>query len=301
MRRLKNWTITARPIKGRDTRDAFLSYYHYLISNEGKHKNQTITNLTGKKSAYNIMRKADAFNLIRRLGKGGRPSNVAFSVVKSFPFEIDDKTMKQIFVSNMRKFYRYVSDENNLGLTKDDIEALIEKETVAVVHRGHNLKGEPINNHIHTLIQKHFKLPNKPKSYQPLISIDLTKKKYLRALKLFNNDTVYEVMGMELFDYEIKSKQTQKKRLTASQYQQKKIYEKQTVEKVDEATQLLEEVMAHIEDYKKWANENNVHDEEHFKMLLRAIHQVENGNTKRAKKTLCKYKNHLPTIQPDNN
>lgn len=57
------------------------------------------------------------------------------------------------------------------------------------------------------------------------------------------------MLSIELFDYESNSKQEQKKK-----------FAKEIAEKTDEATEFLNEVMAHIEDYKRLANENEIHN-----------------------------------------
>lgn len=282
MRRLKNWTVVVKAIKKRDD---LLAYYQYLLSHQDKHKNQTITNLTHKKCAFNILKKADSFNTARRLGKGGRPSSASFSALFSYPIEIDDNKMVTIFQKNMRKFYRYVSDENSLGLSNEEIEALISTETVGVVHRGNKPNGDPIHNHIHTLIQKHLINRNK----KILVSVDLTKKKYLKALKSFNNETISEVMGIELFEYEIKSTEERRKRLPEHLYNQRQKIAQQTAEMLNETEALLNEINEHIRHYKQLANENQTHDETRLKQLNRALIQVKNGNTQRAKKTLEKF------------
>ncbi|MDP3291664.1 MAG: hypothetical protein Q8M43_06500 [Sulfuricurvum sp.] len=280
MRSLKNWTITAESLK--NGRDGFLSYYQYLKSQSGKHKNQTIQELTNKNSAINIIRVADGFNLSRKLKKGGRPSNYGWSATFSYPFEIDTITMKLLFESNMRKLLNYVSDFNKLKLTEDAINKLIHEETVAILHSGFKTNGQPINNHLHTIIPKHFRAQHGAR----LVSVDLTHKRYLKALKAINDANVYEILGMSVLDHQIKIKTEQKKRKTATEYSFEKV-----AQQVDEAQVLLDEINVHIVRYKQWANETQSHDEEVPKELNRAIVQLRNGNTIRAKKTLDNFKN----------
>ena len=176
--------------------------------------------------------------------------------------------------------------KNNLNLSEDEIDKIISTETVGVIHRG-----SKVNNHIHTLIAKHFKPPNADNNAQSIVSIDLTKKKYLHALKLINNDTINNLMGIEVFDYQIESKEMQTKRMSKTKYKEKKAYDAKIEEKYNEAERLLNEINQHIKKYKKWANENKEHDEKLPKELTRALQQVKNGNTQRASKSLENYTN----------
>lgn len=279
MRSLKNWTITAEPLTG--GRDGLIAYYHYLASNAGKHKNQTIEELTAKRSVFNLIRVADSFNLLRKLKKGGRPSNYGWSSTFSYPFEVDTQKMRALFEMNMQKFLGYVSEFNGLKLGNVEISRLIREETIAIVHRGNTTNGKPINNHLHTIIPKHFKIQNGAKT----VSIDLTHKRYLKALKAINDANVFELLGIGVIDYKIQSKTEQKKRKMATEYSFQKV-----AEQVDETQALLDEINDHIKKYKEWANANEMHDEEVPKELSRALIQVKNGNTIRANKTLNGFK-----------
>ncbi len=283
MRRLKNWTITAESIK--KGREGFLSYYQYLNS-KSQHKNQDINELTTKKSAFNMIKKADTFNFIRKMGKGGRPSNYAWSIQLSYPFNIDDKTMKIIFQKNMKALLLYINELNELNLIDLEIDKIISDETVAVSHRGFKDNGEPLNNHIHIMVSRHFTKLNPITKKKSIVSIDLTKKKYLHAIKLINNQTINEVMGMEVMDYQIESKKIHKKRRSKYQYK----LDNKLEEQASEADILLNEITEHIKVYKQWVNDNQKHDEEIPKELTRALQQVKNGNTKRARKSLNNFK-----------
>ena len=192
--------------------------------------------------------------------------------------------MQKIFVENMRAFYKFVSTQNNLNLNDEAINKIIRSETVGVIHRG-----DKINNHIHTLITKHFQPPSLDNNAEGIVSIDLTKKKYLKAIKLINNETINKYMGLQTFDYQIKSKEVQTKRVKKTKYKEEKVYESLIEDKHNEANMLLDEIMQHIEKYKVWANQNETHDEELPKELIRALTQVKNGNTQRAAKTLNNY------------
>lgn len=278
MRALKNWTITAESLKG--GRDGFIAYYQYLKSNGGKHQKQTITELTNRRNAVKLIRTADAFNLVRKLTKGGRPSNYGWSATFSYPFDLTIEQMRLIYTKNMAKFLKFVSDYNHLQFSDEEIQKLIHDETVAIMHSGYRNNGQKLNNHLHMIIPKHFRALN---SIQ-VKSIDLTHKRYLKAIKAINNATVYEVLELEVFDYQVKSKTERKKRLTATQYSFERV-----AEQVDEAQILLDEINAHIKAYKEWANETESHDEEVPKELGRALKQLQNGNTERAKKSLHKF------------
>lgn len=285
MKTLRNWTVITKPV--RKGREGLLSYYQYLKSTTGKHKNQTITELTPRKNVVALIRTGDAFNLLRQLSTGGRPSNYGLSVVFSYPFEVDAKSMRKLFEINMRRFFEYVSKFNRLELSDETIVKLIQDETIAIAHSGFKLDGEPVKDHLHTIIPKHFRI----KDGKKIISIDLTHKRYMKAIKAINNASVYEVMRMNVLDYEIQSKTEQKKRKSATEYE----VEKRIATKVDEAQLLLDEIHEHIREYKIWANANETHDEAVMKKLNTALTQVKNGNTERAKKTLANFKKKNPS------
>lgn len=284
MRTLKHWTISVQPV--RKGRDGYLAYYQYLTNNSGKHKNNVINEFSSKKNAFLTIRNGDAFNLANQLKKnGGRPSNYGYSAMFSYVWELDPKIIKRIYVFNMRKFFRFVSDFNNLNFSSEDIDALIQKETVAIMHSGAKPNGEAIHNHLHVIIPKHFKHPTKA----GLVSVNLTHKRYLKALLGFNNETINEVLGYRVFEYEIQSREKQKKRKSSTEYE----IEKRIVAKVDETHELLDEIQEQIRAYHEWAQENDEYDEAIPKELNRALTQVKNGNTERARKSLEKFKKNM--------
>lgn len=67
MRTLKHWTVSVQPV--RKGREGYLSYYQYLTSNSGKHKNNIINEISSKKNAFITIRNGDAFNLANQLKK----------------------------------------------------------------------------------------------------------------------------------------------------------------------------------------------------------------------------------------
>lgn len=205
----------------------------------------------------------------------------------SYVWELDPKIIKRIYVLNMRKFFRFVSDFNNLKFSDDDIDALIQKEAVAVIHSGAKPNGDAIHNHLHVIIPKHFKHPTKA----GLISVNLTHKRYLKALLGFNNDTINEVLGYRVFEYEIQSREKQNKRKSSTEYE----VEKRIAKKVDETQELLDEIQELIRTYHDLAQENDEYDESITKDLQTALTQVKNGNTNRARKSLENFKKKNPS------
>lgn len=270
---LKNWTITAASVK--KGRDGLIAYSNYLV-NKNSHKNQKIIEITSrKKTIYKQSVKADNFNLKRKMSSGGRPSNYAWSSVFSYPFEIEEEKLKKLFLEISKDFIKYISLENELGFSEEEIKKIVENEVLGVIH-----KGENINNHIHAIFPKHF-LKNKK-----LISIDLSKKKYLHRLKLINNQKVAEIANIELFDYEVKAKEKQTKRLSKSKAKQKQNIEKANKTVLKDTNNLFKELKKQL--YKAIKLENNEEKMKELKRLDRAEKQLKNGNTIRAAKTLNK-------------
>ncbi len=181
MRELKNWTITAKAVKHGE--NGLLNYVSYL-NDSSRHKEQIITKLSDTKSLKIMLENNHNFELQRRLEekrhKGGRPSNVGWSSVFSYPF---DMTNQQFILVKNRvafDFYTYVNEVEKLGLSVEEIQQKA-NEVVGVIHNGNNVK-----NHMHLIFDKIFLITEKhllKKNEKKLISVDLTKKKYLYNLK----------------------------------------------------------------------------------------------------------------------
>lgn len=263
MRKLKNWTITAESIKNTDA--GFISYINYL-TDQNQHKNQKITPYTPRKNAERMAKVAASFNLERKMNGGGRPSGFGWSAVLSYPFNIDETLLRVIFENNAREFLEYVSYHNELGLTEEQINSIVQERVYAVEHRGKNVK-----NHVHIVFPKHFIKDGK------IVSIDLTQKKYVLRLKLINNQSVHKIAHRDLFDYQIQTQKTQKKRKSKTQYKQEQ--RKVISEELDE---LLNELKKQMKAYES----KGVRNEKELKRLERAKTQLKNGNTQRARKTL---------------
>lgn len=279
-RTLKNWIITAESVK--KGREGLIAYHSYLQS-QTEHKGQTIVPLTSKQNLFNMVRAADGFNLDRQLRKGGRPSNFGWSATLSYPFHISDENLVRIYQANMTKLLSYVNEYNELNMSDEDIALIIKNRTLAVIHRG-----EDINNHLHLVIPKHFKRTTLPDKRTSIVSIDLTQKKYLHRLKVINNESVNEIVGADVLDYEVKSHEKHKKRVSKGKYKAKQDYASKTAKNASKANELYLQLEEQYKRYSEWAKENKTHDDKEIKRLERAKKQLENGNTDRAEATLKK-------------
>ncbi len=288
MKKLKNWTLTAESIK--QEREGLIRYHNYIMS-EADHKGQTVIPLTDKGNLFRVALKSDRFNLARKLTKGGRPSNYGWSVAMSYPFDISNENLKTIYERVMRLFYEYVDKEIGLNMPNGHIQAVIMKEALAVIHRGGG-----VHNHLHIVMPKHLTSFVEAGKGKTLVSVDLTKKKFLHRLKLINNQVVNEVVGMDVLEYEIEAVRTHKKRISKRLAKKIKADDKSTAEYASKAREAIDTLYKSIERYREWAKENQVHDEQAIKYLDRAEKQLEKGNTIRAAKTLEKLDN--PQKQP---
>lgn len=221
MRQLKNWTITAKSVK--NGAEGLLNYVGYL-SDTHRHTKQVLTTITDEDNLKNIMKKSSDFELdkklLKRRHKGGRPSNFGWSTVLSYPFEISNDDFKKVLFEVATNFYTYVNSEENLNLKEDEILEQATKYIVAVIHQG-----EKINNHIHIIFGKHFIRRNKGifSDKTTNVSIDLTKKKYLHRLKIFNDEAVSNILHIDKVSYKIKSKTKQSKRQSISHTKRQKL------------------------------------------------------------------------------
>lgn len=260
---LKNWTMTAESIKKADA--GFVAFVNYL-TDKNQHKGQTLLPLTPKMNTQHIAKRASQFNIERKLNGGGRPSGYGWSVMFSYPFELDNELLEEIYRRNAKEFIEYVVKENDLKYSQEQKNGLITHFFYAVIHRGKN-----IHNHLHVIFPKHFIQEGK------IISIDLTKKKYLHRLKLINNESVNTLAHKNLFEYQIKSHKTAKKRKSKTNY-------KQAQQKAlnEEINALLIELAKQLATYER----SKEKDPKELKRLQRAKRQLNNKNTQRAKRTL---------------
>ena len=270
-RKLKHWVITAENVKGQDT--GFVAYYNYL-GNEYKHQNQVITELTFKANVARIATTASLFNLHRKMNGGGRPSDFAWSINLPYPFPVSDLKLKALYQRNSFEFIKYVSEQNKLDYTDEQIREIVKYNTIAFTHTGKNIKS-----HIHLLIPKHFDNDG------TTISIDLTKKKYLHRIKLINDANVLKLCSEDKMNYQIHSKNKHNKRIAKHQYQ--KQIEQELIAEINLLTKELNKLM-------EKQLKSGVADPQKHKLYDRAKQQLKNKNTQRARKTIENIKSIKP-------
>ena len=279
-KKIKNWTVTAKTLKKGEY--GLIAYSSYLMS-QRDHEGQEIKLLGGRPNLYRMIREGHDFNARRKLSKGGRPSNYAWSIALSYPFQVDNERMKHIYINVMSEFYQFVSDENGLDLSESNIQNLVKTETLGAIHRG-----EKINNHVHILVQKHFKPLRELEGNAVRVSVDLSKKKYLHRLKLINNSVVHGLMGNEIIDYKIEDHQNrQQKRMNQRAAKRTKSIEEEHSDLLNDSEILLHRLNSAMSEYEKM-KECGQDIEALEKRFATTKKQIENGNTKRAEATLEK-------------
>ena len=259
MRKLKNWTITSKAVK--HGQQGLLNYNNYLEDIK-RHKGQKLTRISPQNDLKYMLQSHNDFIVQNQLEtkrhKGGRPANVGWSSQLSYPFDISEEDFRKLRMRITSDFYNYVNITEKLNMTEEDILELIDS-TISVIH-----SGETVNNHIHMIFNKVMKKRTNNKIFKDtmkLVSIDLTKKKYLYNLKIINDKAVEDILKINKADYTIKTtERPQKKRKTRIQIKMEKLDKKEAelYEKADilaEREQQLDKAKKiTIEQYKKVKN-----------------------------------------------
>lgn len=287
-RGLKNWIVTAEGIKKGE--NGIVAYFNYLNS-QSEHQNQKIVNLfseDGAQQLFNICKKANQFNLARKLNKGGRPSNNGWSAMLAYPFDISTAEMAQIMRYNIIGLIKFISEKNKLDLSQDEIEKIANNQVIAIQHSGQN-----INSHTHLIMPQHFQ------KGKDIVSINLTEKKYSHRLKLLNNEAVELFCGRKSLDYKIENQKITKTRISKTKYKENQAHKEAIAEATETAIQAVKNeivmpTLTKLENFVlglKKSNPDSLDLQIAEKLLSTYKAQMNNGNTQRAEKTAEKVLN----------
>ncbi|MDK9693361.1 MAG: hypothetical protein OEL19_03810 [Sulfurimonas sp.] len=208
MKKLKNWFIGFKTIKGGAA--GLINIADYIYND--KHKNHVKNGHEivafepdrSKKILQNILhiqQSKENETLLKR--KGGRPASFGKSLLVSFPPEIklSDEAYRTLKDKLVDKFIKFISDNNNLNYTPEQIAYTKRSFIISSVHKQKNS-----NDHLNIIIPNVFLDLNKNKS---LKRVDLGKKMYSHFLKTITNSLLLN-MGHNYLDYQIKRQRNNK-------------------------------------------------------------------------------------------
>lgn len=254
MKTLKDWYVQLERVKG--TNEEYLSY----LLDGRRHKGQEITPFGDvTKKVENFASDRDFFR--SGMTRGGHIPKSTYSMMISFPFEMEKEDWEKFNKSIMTQFYDYVFDD--LGMDQDNSKDF-EKRTLIVGHK---------NNHCHFMLPKIMIEPRK--------SIDFSKKRYAHKMKQIVDLTLNEMFGISKTKYKLEDAKTKQKK-TNNRIDKYK-------DRIDnEVKKDFEKVINDFEKILAAAGKKGIDTKRTKKSLSTLKKQVENGNTKRAAKTKLK-------------
>ena len=223
MKKLKNWFVRFETIKGGASGVVNLSDY----INDNKHNNHLkngheIISLdkhreTILRNHLSIQQRMDNLKMIR--GTAGRKSSFGKSLVISFPQDIklSDKQYKEINDIYISKIIEFISKENDLKYTKEQIKKYSNTFIQATLH-----KQAQSNDHINILLPNVFIKYNENNQ---LKRVDLGKKKYSHFAKNLINKIMLDNYKIDYLTYQVKTQRTSKNRKNKIHHTQDKATE----------------------------------------------------------------------------
>ena len=208
MKKLKNWFIGFKTIKGgaagliniadyiyNDKHKNHIKHGHEIVAFELDRSEKILQNI------LHIQQSKENETLLKR--KGGRPASYGKSLLVSFPPEIklSDEAYRLLKDKLVDKFIKFISDNNNLNYTTEQIAYTKRSFILSSVHKQKNN-----NDHLNIIIPNVFLDLNKNKS---LKRVDLGKKMYSHFLKTITNSLLLN-MGHNYLDYQIKRQRNNK-------------------------------------------------------------------------------------------
>ncbi|OHE05419.1 hypothetical protein [Sulfurimonas sp. RIFOXYB12_FULL_35_9] len=208
MKKLKNWFIGFKTIRGgaagliniadyiyNDKHKNHLKNGHEIVAFESGNSEKILQNI------LHIQQSKENETLLKR--KGGRPASYGKSLLVSFPPEIklSDEAYRLLKDKLVDKFIKFISDNNNLNYTPEQIAYTKRSFVISSVHKQKNS-----NDHLNIIIPNVFLDLNKNKS---LKRVDLGKKMYSHFLKTITNSLLLN-MGHNYLDYQIKRQRNNK-------------------------------------------------------------------------------------------
>lgn len=208
MKKLKNWFIGFKTIKGgaagliniadyiyNDKHKNHINHGHEIVAFEAGNSEKILQNI------LHIQQSKENETLLKR--KGGRPASFGKSLLVSFPPEIklSDESYRLLKDKLVDKFIKFISDNNNLNYTTEQVAYVKRSFIISSVHKQKNN-----NDHLNIIIPNVFLDLNKNKS---LKRVDLGKKMYSHFLKIITNSLLLN-MGHNYLDYQIKRQRNNK-------------------------------------------------------------------------------------------
>lgn len=152
------------------------NYCAYMIS-KSKHKGQEIITVNNFQENVNAM--FNDMETYKQGRRGHKPKPLSYML--SYPKGTSTKELLNRYKNTMTDFYHFMSQEENLGLSEEDIQQQI-KKLVTVIH------SKPSNPHIHVLVPRVIK----NSSTNEFSYVDTSKRKYLNRMKRFNGWSIEE-------------------------------------------------------------------------------------------------------------
>mgnify|MGYP000947036854 CR=1 FL=1 len=239
MKKLKNWFIGFKTIKGgaagliniadyiyNDKHKNHVKNGHEIVAFEAGNSEKILQNI------LHIQQSKENETLLKR--KGGRPASFGKSLLVSFPPEIklSDESYRLLKDKLVDKFIQFISDNNNLNYTAEQIAYTKRSFIISSVHKQKNS-----NDHLNIIIPNVFLDLNKNKS---LKRVDLGKKMYSHFLKTITNSLLLN-MGHNYLDYQIKRQRNNKN------HKNKLSYTIEQLQEVFKEMDFLKEISAKLE------------------------------------------------------
>jgi hypothetical protein len=220
-KKLKNWFVRFETIKG--GANGLINMADYILddnhTNHQKNNHYIIAYETASqtilKNMLSIQQNKDNEVLLNR--KGGRPASFGKSLIVSFPSEIklSDENYKSIRDSLIIDLIKFISEENDLNYTNEQIEYFKRNFILSSLHK------QPNNDHINIIVPNVLLDLNDNKK---LKRIDLGKKRYSSFLKTLTNKLLLKY-GHNYLEYQIKSQRNNRNRKNKLHYATQQLQE----------------------------------------------------------------------------
>ncbi len=175
-----------------------LADFSRYILNEERHKSEKIIEINDYlKNVDNQLEIIEEYQEAKRDKRGKRPRALSLIIAMAPNKKLEEITEEYKNILNW--FYRFVSDENSLSLSDEDINTLI-SDTPSVLHHGKNGSG-----HFHLLLNRVIR----SKKDNKLVTVDLSKRTYHRELLRLSghsiNDNIQNKRGKPLYNYKMET------------------------------------------------------------------------------------------------
>lgn len=173
MRALENWYVQIERVASTPT-----EYLAYMLDKR-RHKGQTIEPLSNvHEQTASLEDDKDWFH--SQMKRGGHIPSPAYSLLISFPFELEKDKWQELNDKILGDFYKAVlkeeADKKSIDINVEMISHQMKRRTVAITHKG---------NHCHYAMPKIIR--------EPKLVLDLSKKRYSYLLKQLTDKYISEL------------------------------------------------------------------------------------------------------------